>query len=110
MSLQNVRPLVRPSLSRLFDGSLHRLALAALPLLAASTVAAQSGTITGRVTEGLSGQPVANAIINALRAGGNGNVTARSAADGKYTLANLPAGAYTVTVTARIGLAQKHVD
>jgi outer membrane receptor for ferrienterochelin and colicins len=110
MSLRNVRPLVRPSLSRLFDGSLHRLALAALPLLAASTVAAQSGTITGRVTEGLSGQPVANATINALRAGGNGNVTARSAADGKYTLANLPAGAYTVTVTARIGLAQKHVD
>ena len=111
MSLQNVRPLVRPSLSRLFDTPLQRLVAGVLPLIvAASTAAAQNGTITGRITEALSGQPVGNATINALRDGGSGNVTARSAADGKYTLTNLSAGTYTVTVTARIGLAQKHVD
>lgn len=110
MSLQNVRPVVRAGLSRLFDASLHRLGLGMLPLLAAASAAAQTGTITGRITESLSGQAVGNATVNALRAGGNGNVTTRSTADGKYTLADLPAGTYTVTVTARIGLAQKHVD
>src|ERR1041385_6381815 len=110
MSQQTVRFLVRPWLSRLLDARRFRHGIALLPLLVAVTARAQTGTITGRITESLSGQPVGNATVYALRAGGNGNVTTRSAADGKYTLANLPAGTYTVTVTARIGLAQKHVD
>jgi outer membrane receptor for ferrienterochelin and colicins len=112
MSLQTVRSAVRSLGTPRRAGDAHRpLLLAALPLvIAAASAAAQTGTITGRVTEALSGQPVSGATIDALRGGGNGNVTARSTADGKYTLSNLPAGPYTVTVTARIGLAQKHVD
>jgi iron complex outermembrane receptor protein len=114
MSLQNVRSIMHPPLSASFRVALvRRLWRGVLPLaLAAAPAAAvaQTGTISGKVTESLSGEPVSGATINALRAGGSGNVTARSAANGTYTLANLPAGTYTVTVTARIGLAQKHVD
>ncbi len=111
MSLQTVRTIVRPTPRSQLHGTRHRGLLGALALLAVATpAAAQNGTISGRVTEALSGQPVAGATVNALRAAGGGNVTARSTADGKYTLSNLRAGTYTVTVTARIGLAQKHVD
>jgi iron complex outermembrane receptor protein len=111
MSLQTVRSIVHPipaSPSR----ALWRAASFGLLVLviAAAPATGQNGTITGRITEALSSQPVGGATISALRAGGGGNVTARSTADGKYTLSNLPAGTYTVTVTARIGLAQKHVD
>jgi iron complex outermembrane receptor protein len=113
MSLQTVRSIVRPqSIPNSPSGAPWRRAWVAI--LGAAIVAApaggQTGTITGRVTEALSNQAVANATINALRAGGSGNVTVRSTADGKYTVSNLPAGTYTVTVTARIGLAKKHVD
>ncbi len=111
MSLQTVRTIVRPTpalirRSARFHGllALFGVALGAVP------VAAQTGTISGRVTETLSGQPVGGATVNALRAAGGGNVTTHSTSDGKYTLSNVPAGTYTVTVTARIGLAQKHVD
>src|SRR5262249_31410620 len=113
MSLQTVRSVV---LNRWIPGSprssMWRRACFALLAVAVAAVpaAGQTGTISGRVTEALSGQPVANATVNALRAGGNGNMTVRSSTDGKYTLSNLAAGTYTVTVTARIGLAQKHVD
>src|SRR5215831_1402072 len=113
MSLQTVRSVSRPrSIAGSSSSSMWRRAWFALlaVAVAAAPAAGQAGTISGRVTEALSGQPVGNATINALRAGGNGNVTVRSSTDGKYTLSNLPAGTYTVTVTARIGLAQKHVD
>src|SRR5262249_17922024 len=79
-------------------------------VIAAAPAAGQNGTIAGRVTEALSGLPVPGATINALRAGGGGNVTVRSATDGRYTLSNLPAGTYTVTVTRVMGFAPKQVD
>ena len=113
MSLQTVRSIVRPqSIPNSPSGAPWRCAWVAIlgAVIAAAPAAGQTGTITGRVTEALSNQAVANATINALRAGGSGNVTVRSTADGKYTVSNLPAGTYTVTVTARIGLAKKHVD
>ncbi len=113
MSLQTVRSIVRPqSILNSPSGAPWRRAWVAIlgAAIAAAPAAGQTGTITGRVTEALSSQPVANATINALRAGGSGNVTVRSTADGKYTVSNLPAGTYTVTVTARIGLAKKQVD
>ena len=112
MSLQTVRSIVRPDAIPGSPSGFPRRALFALfaAAIAAAPAAGQTGTIAGRVTEALSGQPVGSATINALRAGGNGNVTVRSTADGKYTVSNLPAGTYTVTVTARIGLAKKHVD
>jgi outer membrane receptor for ferrienterochelin and colicins len=112
MSLQTVRSIVRPQSIPNSPSVPWRRAWVALlgAAIAAAPAAGQTGTISGRVTEALSTQPVGNATINALRAGGSGNVTVRSSADGKYTVSNLPAGTYTVTVTARIGLAKKHVD
>ncbi len=111
MSLQTVRPVARPILAPPSRAVRHGAWFGLLALVVAATPArAQNGTISGRVTEALSNQPVSGATITALRAAGGGSATARSTPDGKYTLTDLPAGTYTVTVTARIGLAQKHVD
>lgn len=110
MSLPIAR-FARPLLARSASTAVSFALCGVFPaLLAAAPLAAQTGTVRGRVTEALSAQPVGGATINALRAGGNGNVTARSDSSGAYVLGNLPAGTYTITVTARIGLAAKHVD
>jgi TonB-linked SusC/RagA family outer membrane protein len=53
------------------------------------------GTIAGRVTDGHDGTPVPDAVVDA----GAGHRT-RSASDGRYTLRELPAGSYAVTVRA----------
>ena len=80
------------------------LALGALPVVAAG-LAAQAGTITGKVTNAESGRPIENATIKATIAGGvsSGAVTG---ADGAFRLVNLADGAYTVSVSA-IGFAPK---
>lgn len=54
---------------------------------------APSGTVSGRVTTD-SSTPVSGASVSC------GGVTATSDADGRYTLANVPAGSQTLTVTA----------
>ena len=72
---------------------------AALFGVAATSAAAQTGTIRGMITEQVSGSPVTGALVNASRSGGGGSASIRSTADGAYTLANLPAGTYTVQVT-----------
>ena len=72
------------------------LALLAIPLAAAS-LAAQTGTITGRVTNAASGQPIENAQVQAQMAGGQ-SFGAISGADGQFRVVNLPDGDYTVTV------------
>lgn len=84
--------------------------IAALLAFAASAAAAQTGTVSGKITEQVSGTPVAGALVNASRSGGGGSASTRSAADGAYSLSNLPAGTYTIQVTARIGLSPKRVD
>ncbi|WP_396220626.1 TonB-dependent receptor domain-containing protein [Gemmatimonas sp.] len=80
------------------------LVLGALPVFAAG-LAAQAGTITGKVTNAESGRPIENATIKATVAGGasSGAVTG---ADGAFRLVNLADGAYTVSVSA-IGFAPK---
>lgn len=80
------------------------LALGVLPLVAAG-VAAQAGTITGKVTNAESGRPIENATIKASVAGGT-SYGAVSGADGAFRLVNLPGGSYTVSVSA-IGFAPK---
>jgi len=68
-------------------------------LLASSQVRAQgTGTITGRIVDSASAQPVAN--VNIVIMGGQRGTLSRD--DGGFTLANVPAGAYTVRAS-RIG-------
>lgn len=90
---------------------LRNVSMTAMVLVfAASAAAAQTGGIRGRITEQVSGEPVTGALVNASRSGGGGSGSVRSAADGAYQLSNLPAGTYSVLVTARIGLSPRRID
>jgi outer membrane receptor for ferrienterochelin and colicins len=66
---------------------------------------AQSGAITGKVTDQASGLPLDNAQIQAQIAGSPA-LGAQSAADGTFRIANVGTGVYTVTVR-RIGYEQQ---
>lgn len=72
--------------------------LAAATLLTAPGLAAQTGTIVGRVTDAQSGQPIpaAQVFIGSL------DIGALTQQNGAYLLVNVPAGTQTVTVQ-RIG-------
>ena len=83
---------------------------AALFAFGAGSAMAQNGAIHGKITEQVSGTPVGGAVVNASRSGGGGSASTRSTTDGSYALADLPAGTYTVQVTAKIGLSPKRVD
>jgi TonB-linked SusC/RagA family outer membrane protein len=58
----------------------------------------QVGAVVGRVTDSLSGQGIAEAVVAVEGTA----LSARSAADGSYRIANVPAGSYTLKVL-RIG-------
>jgi outer membrane receptor for ferrienterochelin and colicins len=76
--------------------------------LIASPVAAQSGSIAGRVTAADGGRPVAGARVEASSSGRTaGSTTAGD--DGQFRIVNLAEGTYTVTVT-RIGYQMQRVD
>lgn len=66
---------------------------------AAALLAAQTGTISGKVTDATSGRPLENSQIQAQAAGGL-SYGAISGADGTFRVINLPDGSYTVTVRA----------
>lgn len=85
-----------PSLRRWF-----LLAVAACGLVPAMAgrLDAQSGIISGRVTDGASGRPLENAQVQARLAGGS-SYGAVSGADGSFRIVNLPDGSYLVTVRA----------
>src|SRR5687768_2487636 len=72
--------------------------LVATLFMAATSLAAQTGTINGRVINEETTQPIvaAQVAITALSIG------ALTQQDGRFTLANVPAGAHTVSVT-RLG-------
>lgn len=78
---------------RVLRGALG-LGVAAL-LWSATPVAAQTGTVQGRVTD-VAGAPIANALVTFVGT----NVAVRTDADGRYELANLPLG--NVTLRAAI--------
>jgi len=59
---------------------------------------AQSGAIAGTVSSSLSGDPVAGAPIQVTNRSTHTVYKAASSADGHYTLASLPAGAYDLSV------------
>lgn len=84
---------------------------AALALIIGSApLAAQTGSINGRVTDRASGEPVAEAVVTVSRSTGGAVASVRSVANGSYVLTNLASGTYTVSVRARIGLAPQHAD
>ncbi len=66
---------------------------------AAALLAAQAGTISGKVTDASSGRSIENSQIQAQAAGGL-SYGAISGADGTFRVVNLPDGSYTVTVRA----------
>ncbi|MBL0939772.1 MAG: TonB-dependent receptor [Gemmatimonadaceae bacterium] len=80
------------------------LAIGVLPM-ASTSAAAQSGSITGKVTDAASGRPIENAQIQAQLTGGQA-YGAISGADGSFRVVNLPDGSYTVTVRA-LGFEQR---
>src|SRR4029079_7846162 len=89
--------------------SLRGACVTGLGLLISTAAAAQTGTISGKITEQASGQPVTTATVNATRVGGGGGGVVRSHDNGTYSIANLPAGTYSVSVTS-VGLAPKRTD
>ena len=80
------------------------VALGALSLLGAP-LAAQTGTITGKVTDAGSGVPIENAEVRAIGAQTYGAI---SGADGIYRLVNLADGSYTIVVR-RLGFAPRTI-
>src|SRR5881394_307424 len=73
------------------------LSLAALAAaLCSAPAVAQSGRIKGTVRDG-SGGPLAGATVRAAGGGGSGRAT--SSADGRYAIANLAPGTYTVSAS-----------
>jgi hypothetical protein len=70
--------------------------LVAIALLGqAATAAAQGGSITGTVTNKANNQPIAGAQILLV----NTRIGGLTDAQGRYTIANVPAGTYIVSVT-----------
>ncbi len=71
-----------------------------LDVLAAANLAptGPSGSVTGRVTDAQTTAPISGAQVRTVVNGSPRTTT--SAANGKYTLANLPVGTYTVTASA----------
>ena len=80
------------------------MALGVLPF-AAGALSAQSGNITGKVTDAASGAPIENVEIRATGAQTYGAI---SGPDGTYRLGNLADGSYTI-VARRIGFEPKTI-
>jgi len=67
--------------------------------VAAASLAAQTGMITGKVTDAASGRPIENAQVQAQIVGGL-SYGAITNADGAFRVVNLPDGTYNVTARA----------
>jgi outer membrane receptor for ferrienterochelin and colicins len=76
--------------------------------LAAGSLEAQTGSISGRVTGGEAATPVGDAQVRVMQ-GMVEVARSQSAADGSFRIANIAAGTYAV-VANRIGFAQRRVD
>src|SRR5688572_24221769 len=87
---------------------LRRLFIVLGLTLFATPAAAQSGSITGRVTAAESGRPIAGARVEA-RVSGTTAGRATTDNDGQFRLVNLAEGSYSVTVT-RIGYQMQRVE
>jgi len=70
-----------------------------LALLSAAPLAAQTGVLTGRVTDGSTGAPLAGARVDLVTGTGQTSATTTSDRDGQFRLANLQGGTYTLVVS-----------
>lgn len=81
--------------------------LIAMLTLAASLLSAradaQSGAITGTVTQSGGGAPIAGAVVRATFLDQSANVSTTTDGSGAYTLMNLPAGSYFVYTASTTG-------
>lgn len=75
------------------------LAVVAL-LLLPCTLSGQSGTITGMVTATGSSAPIGSAVVELSNSAGGRVGEALTSASGRYLLANVPPGTYSLTVSA----------
>lgn len=75
------------------------LALFALALVAAPPAFAQTGEITGRITDARTGAPIAGARVEAVNADNRVAASAISQQNGQYRLSGLEAGSYAVVVS-----------
>jgi outer membrane receptor for ferrienterochelin and colicins len=83
--------------------------LAVLGLFAAASAAdAQTGTITGRVTQQEAGNPIAFAQISVMR-GLTVVANGQTGEDGSYRIANVPVGTYTVQARS-VGFALRRAE
>src|SRR3990170_4666927 len=87
---------------------LRRLFIVLGLTLFAVPAAAQSGSISGRVTATDGGRPIAGARVEAIISGRTAG-SATTDDSGQFRIANLPEGSYSVTV-ARIGYQLQRVD
>lgn len=77
-----------------------------LAALAFSTARAQTGALTGRVSNAEGGKPLAGAAIRVLLPNGAAIASAATRADGSYRLQQIPPGTYLVKVMA-VGFSAK---
>src|SRR5690606_23750183 len=75
-----------------------RLTVALLALVASPVAAQNVGTIQGTITDSASQRPLANVQLGVQGT----TLGTRSGEDGRFTIANVPAGSHTVRIT-RIG-------
>ena len=77
-----------------------------LALATVATAAAQSGTLTGKVTLSGAGRPLAGAVVTVLTSNGVEAAKTSTRSDGTFRLGGLAPGSYTVKVSS-IGYAQR---
>ena len=82
-----------------FFRTLKRMAAAIVVCLLPAAATAQSGSISGKVTD-QSGAALVGATVKALNIGSSRETVATTGTSGEYTLSELPAGTYRVSATA----------
>jgi len=92
----------------MFRHRVGRAVLALTTLLFAPELLAQGGTISGRITDSESGQPINQARVQAVSSAGQIAASVLSREDGGYQIVNLGAGTYQVIVS-RLGFALRRV-
>src|SRR5262245_58366931 len=89
-----------------------RIAWLGLAVLIATTapLAAQTGTVSGRVTDALTGSPLADVFVNVYDATGSYVTSAPTDAGGNYAAGGVPAGTAFARTWNEIGYVDELYD